>query len=222
MNPKTVAQLLEVRASEDADRLYLWCGDDRLTYGETKRRADRLAAGLTEIGVEAGDRVALLCQNRTEMLELYFACATIGAVQVPLNAFLKGEFLRYQLDDAQAGTLVADEAGRRAVLPLLTGLPELRRIVLVDRAEHGEQAAGVTFHAYADLAGSTAAVSEYLADTDDLMSIAYTSGTTGCPRGACSRTATTCAPASRSVTGWSSPPTTGTSPRCPSFTLPLG
>ncbi|HEX6432936.1 MAG TPA: orotidine-5'-phosphate decarboxylase, partial [Gemmatimonadales bacterium] len=48
------------------------------------------------------------------------------AIQVPLNAFLKGEFLRYQLADAQASTLVADAAGWRAVQPLLDQLPELR------------------------------------------------------------------------------------------------
>ena len=56
------------------------------TYAELDRRVDRLAAGLHgDLGVAAGDRVAVLAQNTSEIFEVQFACARLGAIFVPLN-----------------------------------------------------------------------------------------------------------------------------------------
>lgn len=182
MDEQVLPALFDARVDLDADRPFLWCEGDTMTFGEAQQRSDRVAAGLTEAGVEPADRVALLTPNRTEMLELFFACARAGAVQVPLNAFLKGEFLRYQLDDAQASTLVTDEAGYRAVLPFVDQLPELRRIVLLD--EHDADVGGpARVLTYGELEASTAPVPRPALDPDDLVSIVYTSGTTGLPKG---------------------------------------
>lgn len=174
--------LLDARVDADADRPFLWCEGDTMSFGATRDKTDRVAAGLAEAGIEPADRVAILTPNRTEMLELFFACARAGAVQVPLNAFLKGEFLRYQLDDAQASTLVTDAAGLRAVLPLVDRLPELQRIVLFDdhQADVGGSARVMT---YGELEASTGPVPRPALAADDLVSIVYTSGTTGLPKG---------------------------------------
>src|SRR5687768_5015350 len=56
-----------------------------LTYAELDRRASRAAAMLAARGVKAGQRVAILCRNRSAFFELLFGCARIGAVLVPLN-----------------------------------------------------------------------------------------------------------------------------------------
>src|SRR5436309_1827538 len=114
MATRVVGDLLREQARAMPDKPYLWCGDDRLTFAETDERSDRVAAGLAELGVGPGDRVAAIASNRTEMLEAFFACAKLGAVQVPTNVFLKGEFLRYQLDDSQASTLLLDGPGFHA------------------------------------------------------------------------------------------------------------
>src|SRR6266540_4232937 len=99
MSRMTVADLLEQRAVEHPDKVLVACGGERLTYRQASDVAGRLAGALAKAGVAAGDRVAFLVPNRMERIDLFFACARLGAVQVPLNTFLKGEFLRYQLAD---------------------------------------------------------------------------------------------------------------------------
>jgi crotonobetaine/carnitine-CoA ligase len=126
--------------------------------------------------------VAILSANRIEMVELFFACARLGAVQVPINTFLKGEFLRYQLADCGAETVVVDGPGLAAVAPLLDRLPAVRRIVTLAASDAPPAVPTVR---YADLVfepGEEAAEVP-LPGPDDLASIVYTSGTTGLPKG---------------------------------------
>lgn len=182
MSAQVVGELLRERARETPDRLFLWCGDDRMTYAEADARSDRVAAGLSELGVTKGDRVAFISMNRPEMLEMLFGCAKLGAIQVPLNAFLKGEFLRYQLDDCQASTLVCDAAGYAAAAELLDRLPELRRIVVFDEVQ-GPRTSPLDVVPYEQVRSSTAPVPRVELAPGDLMSIVYTSGTTGLPKG---------------------------------------
>ena len=178
---RVVGDLLREQAKTLADKPYLWCGDERLTYAEADERTDRVAAGLAELGVGVGDRVAMIASNRMEMLESFFACAKLGAVQVPTNIFLKGEFLRYQLDDSQAETLMVDAAGFEAVKGVLGELPDLKRIVTLD--DVGEMPAGVGLVPFEKLRTSEAPTPSPGLEPSSLMSIMYTSGTTGMPKG---------------------------------------
>ncbi len=158
------------------DRGYLGCEETLLTYADVDARTDRVAAGLAEHGVAPGDRVAVISSNRVEMLELFFACAKAGAVMVPLNVFLKGEFLRYQLQDSRAQTLVADGPGLESAGELIYQLPDLERIVTLD--DPAEKSVP-----YEELRKSDAPVPAPELEPSSLMSILYTSGTTGMPKG---------------------------------------
>lgn len=180
MTKRVIGDLLRRRREERGDHLFWWCGDGRATYAEADERSDRVAAGLAEIGVKKGDRIAILAPNRPEILELYFACAKLGAVQVPLNAFLKGEFLRYQLADCGASVLVTDAAGYEAAAPILGELPGIGHVVALDRLPGGPTPVRIV--AYADLA-TAARPPQVEVEEGDLMSIVYTSGTTGLPKG---------------------------------------
>ena len=176
--------LLHECADRHPERLFVECGGLRRSYGEMCDAADELASGLTSIGVGPGDRIAFLVPNRIETVELFFGCARLGAVQVPLNTFLKGEFLCYQLDDCAAETIVVDSAGLTVLTPLLPRLSHLRRIVTVD--DRADLPAGpVPTMSYADLrrhhAGATTTAPR--TGPDDLAAIFYTSGTTGMPKG---------------------------------------
>jgi carnitine-CoA ligase len=176
---RVIPELLRERAAMHPDKGYLGCEDTLLSYANVDERTDRVAAGLAEHGVAPGDRVAVISSNRIEMLELFFACAKTGAAMVPLNVFLKGEFLRYQLTDSQAQTLVVDGPGFEAVEDLLHELPDLKRIVTLD--EPADTAGGVI--RYETLRASAAPVPAPELDPSTLMSILYTSGTTGMPKG---------------------------------------
>jgi crotonobetaine/carnitine-CoA ligase len=114
------------------------------------------------------------------MLELFFACAKLGAVEVPLNVFLRGDFLSNQLGDSEASTLVVDGPGLESVSGLLDELPALKRLVLLDDTD-----APPAFPAtgWGALRGSDAAVPAVGVTPAMMMSILYTSGTTGMPKG---------------------------------------
>lgn len=168
-------------AEAEPDRNFVRCGGPWLTFGEVHERSDRLAAGLAEIGVARSERVALISPNRVEYILTFFACAKLGAVLVPINTFLRGEFLRYQLGDSQAGTLVADAPGLREAAGLMAGLPDLRRIVAFD----DEEVPGLPLEAvpYGKLEAAGANPPRPALTASDLAAILYTSGTTGLPKG---------------------------------------
>ena len=178
---RVIGELLKERAQKHPDQPYLGSDQTLLSYGEVDARTDRLAAGLAESGVAPGDRIAVISANRIEMLEIYFACAKSGAVEVPLNVFLKGEFLRYQLDDSQASTLVVDAPGWEAAAPLLEHLPGLRRVIAMDELAGVPSSLDVI--PWSRLESSTAPVPTPELEPSSLMSILYTSGTTGMPKG---------------------------------------
>ncbi len=150
--------------------------DTTYTYAQMDLRSDRLAAGLAAHGVGPGERVATLSTNRPELLELFYGVAKTGAAQVPLNAYLKGEFLLHQLRQSRAGILVTDTAGREALEPIRGQLPELRGVVMLDDAADGE----IAYQSLHDHDRPAPDIQPSLADT---MSILYTSGTTGLPKG---------------------------------------
>jgi crotonobetaine/carnitine-CoA ligase len=175
----SVGERLAAQAAALGDRPYLWSSADRRTYAEMDAAASRVAAGLAAAGVSPGDRVAVISGNRIEMAELFFGCARLGAVLVPLNVFLKGEFLRYQLSDSAAETLVVDGSGAASVAPLLDELPGLRRAVTLD----GGTVDGVETVRYSELLGLGTDPPDGDVGADSLLSILYTSGTTGMPKG---------------------------------------
>jgi crotonobetaine/carnitine-CoA ligase len=177
--------MLDDRAGRHPDKPFVRVGDSALTYRGVRDRAEAVAAGLAAIGVRAGDRVAIISASRIEVVELMFACARSGLVQVPLNTFLKGEFLRYQLLDCRADTVVVDRSGLDAVRAVASGepgLPGLRRIVLLDGEADDLPVPGVEQLAYRALPTGPP-VESARPRPGDLFSLLYTSGTTGMPKG---------------------------------------
>lgn len=178
----SLGELLRVRAVELPDRRYLTVSGRAYTFAEFDARSDAVAAGLHLHGIHAGDRVALLTPNRPEAVELFFGLAKLGAIQVPLNAALKGEFLRYQLDHSQASVIVVDTEGAAALGPVAPEVPDLRLCVLLDSAQ-GAEVPGIAKIDYEELARATSAPPEVSVNAADTMTIMYTSGTTGLPKG---------------------------------------
>src|SRR5947209_11590537 len=85
------------------------CGDTRYTWEEFEQRTDAIARGLASLGVLRGDRVAVLMLNCHRYLELYYACARMGAVIVPLNIRLARPEVVFILNDSETKVLVVDK-----------------------------------------------------------------------------------------------------------------
>jgi acyl-CoA synthetase (AMP-forming)/AMP-acid ligase II len=170
--------LLDAGASEHPDREFAWQGGRRLTYAEAASATKRLAQGLIERGLAAGDRVAVVSRNSIDMVLLYFAAARAGVVLVPLNHRLAPPEWAYIADDARAKVVFAAGEWAGAIDDLRPGLPLVERLVALDEArpvgwdDHREW-----------MAASGAGSGRDVRAEDDAYQM-YTSGTTGHPKGA--------------------------------------
>ena len=150
-----------------------------------------LSLGLARLGAGKGDRVAILSENRPEWTALDHAVLNLGAVTVPIYATLLEDQIRYILDNSQARVLAVSSAAQMAkVLPILSSLPGLQRLVILDPPAGGLPPRTLAWPALiqegegahrADPRRFEAARSAI--SPDDLASILYTSGTTGDPKG---------------------------------------
>jgi len=155
--------------------------DHTHTYADLYRRAAALATALARrCGVEAGDRVGILAQNRPEFLELYFACARLGAIIVPLGQRLAPNEIDRILGRARPKACFADRQlvdGPAARSDRLVGFPDVTRLADL-RVE------GALW--YEELASGpaddpTAERRPWPPDTP--LVLVFTSGTTGAPKG---------------------------------------
>lgn len=172
--PRSVTELFEASLARAPDRVAIVDEDQRITYRELAARTARLAAGLRAQGVGPGDRIAMLLNNRAEVLEVLLACARIGGVLVPMNVRQRAPETRHMLADSGAAVLVF-EAQLAEHLPPPEETPDLRLRVAVGGSVEG----AILFEACDGEPEPAAAVQE-----DDPAFILYTSGTTGRPKGA--------------------------------------
>ncbi len=87
---RVLSTILTRQAAQYRDRTLFVFGETRWSYAETAAIAAASAARLMQVGIRTGDRVALMCSNRPEFLEVYLGCAWMGAVTVPINTALRG------------------------------------------------------------------------------------------------------------------------------------
>lgn len=189
---RIVPDRLRYWARERPDHPFVQCESPWLSFAEVDRRTDRIAAGLHEIGVRKGDCVAVILPNRIEMVLVIFALSKLGAILVPLNTFLKGEFLTYQLVDSTAHVVITDAPGARETTRLRDKIPQLSVMVLLGERE-GERLSKLEFDRsglgdvrpvdFVDVEASAAARPSVDLVMRDPISILYTSGTTGMPKG---------------------------------------
>lgn len=164
-------------------------GARRVTYREFGSRIYRLASALRGRGLAPGDRVALLCRNSLEVLEAHFAVPQMGGALVPINVRLTSEEIRYILDHSGARALLLDGTLVSLVEPIRERLRELELIVWIDLesrlgALSPERPSWVHVEYEALLREGSPEPSVYpLQDEEEVLSINYTSGTTGRPKG---------------------------------------
>ncbi|HWI37697.1 MAG TPA: AMP-binding protein [Burkholderiales bacterium] len=159
-------------------RLAVVDGAIRLTYKALGERVHRLAAGLLGLGLERGDRLAILDWNSHRYLELYYACAHAGLAFMPVNSRLALRELRYVLKDSDARALAFSEPFLPMYEELKGGLPYAIGLAL-SKAPAGTKD-------YEALIAAASPMREPVpTELDEIMQIYYTSGTTGEPKGVC-------------------------------------
>ena len=186
---RTLRELIAQSAAR-ADVDFIVQGEDpagRLTFGAHDARARVVAAALSRLGVGVGDRVALCSANNPDWIVTFWACAALGAVIVPLNAWWKAEELEFGLNDSEAKVLICDARRLAVIADRLQQIPSVGHVFVIGDIPDdafSSVPARVTVGPFSDLAGGPDDLDEAPLAEDDLLAIMYTSGTTGRPKGA--------------------------------------
>ncbi|MFB6178457.1 MAG: long-chain-fatty-acid--CoA ligase [Halorientalis sp.] len=153
---------------------------DRYTYDELGERADGFSAALQQRGIEKGDRVAVLDPNTHYHLEAAYGSMQLGAVHTPLNYRLVPDDFAYILSDAEVDAIYADYEYADRIEAIRDEVPTETFITNDVDAVDGDWE---SFDALIEEVGTDYDRPEM--DEDDLITINYTSGTTGDPKGVC-------------------------------------
>src|SRR5579859_2681124 len=104
----TIPRALREASAKWPDKTYLDFSGEKHTFAEVDRESTRIAHGLAALGVSKGDRVCSILDNVSDLVFVWFAVNKLGAVSVPINTSLKGEYLRHQIADSGAKVIVAE------------------------------------------------------------------------------------------------------------------
>ncbi len=182
----TPLRFLERSAEVYPDKVAIVHGDRRTSYRDFALEATRLARALEASGIDPGDRVAYLCPNIPELLIGHFAVPLAGAVLVAINTRLSSEEVRYICDHSGAKLLVVDSELRSIIDPVESRFETIREIVtVIDPMLERDTAEVSDGPRYPDLLerGSDVPLQWTVEDELATITINYTSGTTGKPKG---------------------------------------
>lgn len=178
----TPLTFLERSASVFADKIAVIEESRQYSYAEFRRRVHRLAGALRRAGIEAGDRVAVLAPNFSASLEAHFGVPLAGAILVAINIRLNPQEIAYILNHAEAKLLLVDSELTPLVAPAASSLAFTRKFVIVQAAAAESCLPGLDYEEF--LRTGEEEFAEFrLDDENDVISVNYTSGTTGQPKG---------------------------------------
>ena len=170
--PLTPLRFLHRAADLFGARVGMVCGGREFTYSELKRRAERLATGLTKLGISPGDRVAYLSYNVHQLYEGYYGVPQARAILLPLNVRLSEPELAAILRHSGARALIVEDQFSELVEHLRIACPSIEHAIRIDRDYEALLESGREEHAdifsYDELA---------------IAELFYTSGSTGTPKG---------------------------------------
>jgi len=160
----------------------------RFTYRELAQMADRIAVGLSRLGVERNDIVACQLPNWWQFTAVYLACSRIGAVVNPLMHIFRERELNFMLKHSEAKVIVAPKTFRgfnfeQMIQTIQPNLPHLQHIVVVDGSGPNSFEALLSGPAWEHEPDAAAILSAHRPGPDDITQLIYTSGTTGEPKG---------------------------------------
>jgi fatty-acyl-CoA synthase len=179
---QTIADLLHRSAKRHPGKTAIVCGDTRWTFAQFDGVCDRVAAGLSGLGVSKASRVAVLARNSHAFAALRFALARLGAVLVPINFMLKPEEVAYILRHAQAQMLATDSGLAETARSAAALDTAVRQFVWLPSEAPTQPVPGMT--SFDELASSEGAPPPVDLSSTDLAQIVYTSGTESSPKGA--------------------------------------
>ena len=180
-HPVNIGMLLTRNSQYRPDHLGIIVENIRLSYQDFNKGVNRVANMLCGLGVEKGDKVAIVLPNCFELLELYWAIAKIGAVSVPLSTLLMSRGFKSLINDSDAKIVITNSQYMSILEDIKSELTKVapNGYILVDKPSNSE------YHHYQSLKEEASDDEPDVAEIDenDPYNIIYSSGTTGLPKG---------------------------------------
>lgn len=173
-----VLSCLAQNARRHPHKLALIYEDRTYTYAQFNQTVNRLAHGLSRLGIKKGEKVALMLKNSDYFAICFFAAAKIGAVLVPINFRLVAGEVRYILEQSDSVLIICEEELDELIEEARQGVSAIRNVITV---EHPKVTGHVSIH---DVFSELEYEPEVKINNADDLQIMYTSGTTGRPKGA--------------------------------------
>ncbi|MFK4497962.1 crotonobetaine/carnitine-CoA ligase [Bradyrhizobium japonicum] len=178
---RILSTILTRQAERYGERVLLVAGETRWSFGQTAAIAAASAQALVDAGIRPGDRVALMCSNRPEFLQVYFGCAWLGAIAVPINTALRGFQLSHIFRNSRPALLVVEAQFVAAIDSVEAGVELPPRTWIIGAAAGAIDAR----RSAVPLPALGAAAPAGAVRPGDTVAILYTSGTTGPAKGVC-------------------------------------
>jgi carnitine-CoA ligase len=180
---RTVPEMLRRQAARYGDRRLFVCEGTAWSYAQVVEIAARSGSRFAAAGIAKGDRVAILCGNRPDFIELFLGCAWIGAVSVPLNVAARGAQLEHMLKTSGARLLVLEREWLSALGFVDFSKLAVEALWVIDAAaDTPARHQGIIMRALPEHGPSVPAAD---LKPHDLLTILFTSGTTGPSKGVC-------------------------------------
>lgn len=180
----TFDAMLREKVERHPGKVAFYLNDVPLTFADLDQRADAVGNSLLDLGIEAGETVALFTETCAEWLEVWVAAARIGAVSMPVNTMFVGDFLRHQLADSNTRMILVDAELAPRVEAVAKELPALRHIVVRGGEVNLDVPAPIDVIPASILRDGPADRIEGRSLPGNVMSsLMYTSGTTGPSKG---------------------------------------
>lgn len=183
--PRVLGELIDDRAERNGDKIFLRFKDQQFSYDEIRRYSNRCANAFQNLGIDKGDKVSIMLPNCPEFLYVWFGLAKCGAVEVPVNTFYKGEFLRHVVDQSDSKVLVIAYEFLDRLKLIEDSLNKVEKVVLLGGPQKQEPAGfKIPIMGFEEFFNASENPVEVEVHPWDPLSIIYTSGTTGLSKGA--------------------------------------
>lgn len=176
---RTLPAILERQAATLGDRPFLRIGDASRTFAQMRDEVARLAGALAAQGISAGDRVAVMAENRLEVIDAWLACAWLGAILVPVNTATRGPQLEHVLTNSEPKALALEPSFLERLDVLGAAPASLEHLWALGPCEQ-EHAWRLPVERFP---GAAVPLERRPVGPGDTVAILYTSGTTGPSKG---------------------------------------
>ncbi len=177
--PTNLKQMLEDTAQRYGGKTAIVSGERRVSYSELDESSNKIANALMKMGVNKGDRVIILLPDTPDSIINYFGVMKCGGVAVRLNPRSKVEEITPFINDCQPRVLITESTILETLIPSLPTFKSIEKIIDVS-SKHNEG----QFVSYQEIINTgSPQPTDVATEFEDVIDIAYTSGTTGIPKG---------------------------------------